>query len=182
MGWIVGGYLMAALLGVSAGARPANHRRAVIRLAAALLYAVVSGLGGALIVDQVLGAITGHFLALWGIGTLLVFAAAAVTLAFQVLAGVFGIGLAVLLFVVLGNPSAGGAYQASMLPGFWRVLSPALPTGAGTDAVRSVVYLGGAGVTGHLLVLVAYAVVGAVVAVVASGLYARRDARRLAAA
>ena len=177
IGWIVGGYLMAALLGVAKGARPANHRRALVRLMAALLYAVISGLGGALVVDQLLGALTGHFFALWGIGTLLVFTAAAVTMALQVAAGVLGIGLTVLLFVVLGNPTAGGAYQASLLPGFWRVLSPALPNGAGTDAVRGVVYLGGTGVTGSLLVIAVYAVFGTVVALVGSNLFARRAAR-----
>ncbi len=180
IGWIVGGYLMAALLGVAKGARPANHRRALIRLMAALLYAVVSGLGGALVVDQLLGALTGHFFALWGIGTLLVFTAAAVTMALEVVAGVLGIGLTVLLFVVLGNPTAGGAYQASLLPGFWRVLSPALPNGAGTDAVRSVVYLGGTGVTGSLLIIAAYGVVGTVVALVGTNLFARRAARTAA--
>lgn len=163
IGWIVGGYLVAALLGVATGARPANPRRAVFRLGAVVPYGVLSGLGGALVVDQVLGALTGHFLALWGLGILLVAAAATVTMAFQVLFGVLGIGVTVLLFVVLGNPSAGGAYQGPLLPTFWRALSPALPNGAGTDAVRRVVYFGGRGIAGHLAVLVAYAVVGAVV-------------------
>lgn len=36
IGWLVGGYLMAALLGMSKGARPATTRRALFRL-----YAVV---------------------------------------------------------------------------------------------------------------------------------------------
>jgi hypothetical protein len=34
IGWIVGGYLVAALLGVSAGSRPATTRRAIFRLGA----------------------------------------------------------------------------------------------------------------------------------------------------
>ena len=72
LGWIVGGYLMASLLGVSAGARPATPRRAYFRLGAIVPYAIISGFGGALIVDQVLGALTGHFMALWGLGALLV--------------------------------------------------------------------------------------------------------------
>ena len=100
---------MASLLGVSAGARPATPRRAYFRLVAVVPYAIISGFGGAFIVDQVLGALTGHFMALWGLGALLVAAAAAVTMAFQVMFGVVGIGIAVLVFVILGNPSAGGA-------------------------------------------------------------------------
>lgn len=101
------------------------------------LYAVVSGLGGAIIVGPVLGALTGHLLALWALGALLVFCAAAVTMAFQVLFGVFGIALTLLLFVILGNPSAGGAYSASLLPPFWRAISSAIPNGAAVQAVRS---------------------------------------------
>jgi hypothetical protein len=178
IGWLVGGYLVAALLGVAKGARPANTRRAVIRLLAVAPYAVLSGLGGALIVGPVLGALTGHFFALWGLGILLVYAAAAVTLAFQVLAGVLGIGLTVLLFVVLGNPSAGGAYQPALLPPFWRALAGALPNGAGTDVVRRIVYFGGRGITGHLLVIAAWLVGGVVIALLASLRHDRR--RRLA--
>ncbi len=180
IGWIVGGYLVAALLGVATGARPANPRRALFRLGAVVPYAVLSGLGGALVVDPVFGALTGHFLALWWLGALVVASAATVTMAFQVLFGVLGIGVTVLLFVVLGNPSAGGAYQAPLLPTFWRALSSALPNGAGTDAVRRVVYFAGEGVGGHLLVLAAYAVAGALVTY-AGAAWHQRGRRRAAA-
>jgi hypothetical protein len=177
VGWIVGGYLMAALLGVAKGARPANLRRALIRLGGVVPYAIASGLGGALIAGPVLGALTGHVLALWGLGALLVLAAAAVTMAFQVLFGVVGIGATVLLFVVLGNPSAGGAYQPSLLPPFWRALSGALPNGAGTDSVRRIVYFGGQGITTHLIVIAAYAAAGAVIALAAAALRPQAPAR-----
>ncbi len=174
IGWIVGGYLVAALLGVSAGARPATPRRAYFRLGAVLPYAILSGLGGVLVVDQVLGALTGHFMALWWLGALVVAAAASVTLAFQVLFGVLGIGITVLVFVILGNPSAGGAYQTALLPPFWRTISNALPNGAGTDTVRRIVYLGSNGITGHLVVIALYVVLGAAVALVGSHLLHRR--------
>jgi hypothetical protein len=52
----------------------------------------------------------------WWLGALLVFAAAAVTMAFQVLFGILGIGIAILVFVILGNPSAGEPYQSALLP------------------------------------------------------------------
>jgi hypothetical protein len=174
IGWIVGGYLVAALLGVSGGARPATTRRACIRLLAMAPYAIVSGLGGAIVVGPVLGALTGHFLALWWLGALLVLAAATVTMAFQVLFGVLGIGVTVLVFVILGNPSAGGAYQAGLLPAFWRAIGNALPNGAGTDSVRRIVYFGGHGITGHLILIAGYAAAGAIVAVAGSLLNDRR--------
>jgi hypothetical protein len=174
IGWIVGGYLVAALLGVSAGARPATTRRAIFRLGALAPYAVLSGLGGAIIVGPVLGALTGHFAAIWAVGTLLVFAAGAVTMAFQVLFGVLGIGLTVLVFVILGNPTAGGAYQSQLLPPFWRALGEGLPNGAGTDTIRRIVYFGGAGIGAPLAVITAWAVVGTVVAIVGASFHYRR--------
>ena len=180
IGWIVGGYLVAALLGVSAGARPATPRRAYFRLGAVIPYAILSGLGGVLVVDQVLGALTGHFIALWWLGALVVASAATVTMGFQVLFGVLGIGITVLVFVILGNPSAGGAYQTTLLPPFWRTIGNALPNGAGTDAVRRIVYLGSNGIGGHLVVIALYVVLGAAVALGGSHLLHRRAGRAVA--
>ena len=79
-----------------------------------------------------------------------------------------------LVFVILGNPSAGGAYQTSLLPPFWRWISNALPNGAGTDTVRRIVYLGSNGITGHLVVIALYVVLGAAVALAGSHLQHRR--------
>ena len=177
IGWIVGGYLVASLLGVARGSRPANRRRAIFRLGAIIPYALLSGLGGALVVDQLLNALTGHFVALWLLGALLVASAATVTMAFQVLFGVFGIGVTVLLFVILGNPSAGGAYQPSVLPPFWRTLSGALPNGAGTDAVRRIVYFGANGIGGNLVVISLYVVGGVFATIVGTHFHHRRTTR-----
>jgi ABC-type polysaccharide/polyol phosphate export permease len=79
-----------------------------------------------------------------------------------------------LLFVVLGNPSAGGAYQAALLPPFWRALSSALPNGAGVDSVRRIVYFGAQGIGHDVVVTALYAIVGAAVTIVV----ARRAERR----
>jgi hypothetical protein len=175
VGWLVGGYLAAAALGVARGARPATLRRTIIRLGAMVPYAVASGLGGALILDQLLGALEGHFFALWCVGAMLTFAAATVTMAFQVLFGVIGIGITVLIFVILGNPSAGGAYQYELLPAFWRAIGDVLPNGAGTEAVRNFVYFAGNATLGPLLVVAAWGVGGLVVTMVASALRLRRQ-------
>ncbi|MCJ1679716.1 DUF3533 domain-containing protein [Streptomyces sp. APSN-46.1] len=171
VGWCVGGYLCAAILAISAGARPANSARAVIRLGALLAYAIVAGLLGTVIAGPVLGALPGGITALWGLGTLVVFAVGAITLAFQGLAGVVGIGLAILLVVVLGNPSAGGAYPYPLLPPFWRAIGPALPPGAGTYAARSIAYFKGNDAAGAMLVLAAWAVLGAAVTVACAAVH-----------
>jgi hypothetical protein len=113
---------------------------------------------------------------MWWLGALLVFAVGAVTLAFQTLFGVIGIGITILFFVILGNPSAGGAYQPALLPPFWRAISSALPNGAATDTVRRIVYFGGYDIGGHLIVLASYAVAGVVVIIIGSIIYERRTA------
>ncbi len=177
VGWCVGGYLCASALAISAGAKPANPARAVIRLAAMAAYAVVAGLLGAVIAGPILNALPGSIMAFWGLGSLLVFAVGAITLAFQGLAGIVGIGLAILLVVVLGNPSAGGAYPYPLLPGFWRHLGPILPPGAGTFAARSIAYFKGNGAGGAFLTLAAWAVGAAAVALVMS--LVRQDKKEL---
>ncbi|NUR42686.1 MAG: DUF3533 domain-containing protein, partial [Streptomyces sp.] len=110
VGWCVGGYLTASILAISTGARPANPRRAVIRLVVMALVSIVGGLGGAVIVGPILDALPGSVMALWGLGALVTFAVGAATLALQGVFGVVGIGLAILLVVIAGNPSAGGAF------------------------------------------------------------------------
>ncbi|WP_151479485.1 ABC transporter permease [Streptomyces albicerus] len=177
VGWCVGGYLCASALAVSAGARPANTRRATIRLAAMALVAIVGGLGGAIIVGPVLEALPGSVAALWGLGALITFAVGAATLALQCVFGIIGIGVAVLLVVILGNPSAGGALPPPMLPPFWKAIGPALPPGAGTWAARSIAYFKGNDVTVSLLTLSAWAALGSAITLLAGSL--RRKKGRL---
>ena len=160
LGWVVGGYLVAIALSTSKGSRPANPHRAVIRLLSLLAYALLSGLGGALVTGAVYGAIDGHLAQLTWFGALLVFASGAFTMALQATFGFIGTGLAVLLFVVLGNPSAGGAYPAPLLPPFWRAVGPWLPPGLGTEAIRGIVYFAGVGVGRSALILCGYGILG----------------------
>jgi hypothetical protein len=173
IGWAVGGYLFAAMLGVAKGSRPATFPRAVWRLGATLPYALASGLGGAVIAEPVLGALSGHLWSVAGIGVLVTLSAATVTIALQTLFGVIGIGLTVVIFVILGNPSAGGAYQAPLLPPFWRAISSYLPNGAGTEAVRRIVYFEGHGVTQPIVVLAVWIAAGAALTLVASAMMKR---------
>ncbi|MFC9425183.1 DUF3533 domain-containing protein [Streptomyces sp. NPDC056987] len=173
IGWCVGGYLCAAALAVGAGTRPPDLGRSVIRLAVLAVYAIVGGLLGAVIAGPVLGALPGSVAGLWGLGALTVFAVGALTLALQALFGVVGIGLAVLIVVIAGNPSSGGGYPWPLLPDFWRAIGPALPPGAATWVARSIAYFRGNAVTAPLLVLSLWAVAGTAVTLVRSAL--RRD-------
>ncbi|WP_326796955.1 DUF3533 domain-containing protein [Streptomyces sp. NBC_01808] len=179
VGWGVGGYLCAAILAVSYGARPADTRRAVIRLGVLVLYAIALGVLGAVVIGPVLGALPGSVLGLAALGALVVCAAGATTFAFQGMLGILGIGMTVLVIVIAGNPSAGGAYPYPLLPPFWREIGPALIPGAGTWTARSIAYFDGRAMTGPLLVIAAWAVGGAVLTLVFARIH-QSDARRLA--
>lgn len=133
-------------------------------------YAIASGLGG-----PVLGALVGHFWVTTGIGALATLSAATVTVAFQTLLDVLGIGVTVIVFVILGNPSAGGAYQAALLPPFFRAIGIALPNGAGTHALRRIVYFGGHGVHTELMVLAIWVAAGTALTSLASRLRVRGE-------
>lgn len=160
VGWVVGGYLASAILGISGGAKPGNRSRASARLIGLAAYATLSGLGGALIAETMFDAFGGSFWTLAGLGALTVFAVGTFSMALQVWLGLIGIGVAILMFVVLGNPSAGGAYPAPLLPPFWAAIGPWLPPGSATSAIRGIIYFGSAGLAPAATVLAAYAAVG----------------------
>ncbi|MGW7449396.1 DUF3533 domain-containing protein [Kitasatospora sp. NPDC054795] len=167
IGWCVGGYLVASILGISAGSKPANVHRLLIRLGVLALYSIGAGVLGTVIAGPVLDALPGSILGLSAVGALVVFSVGAFTMALQCLFDVIGIGIAVLIFVVLGNPSAGGVYPAPMMPPFWRAISSWIPNGAGTSAAKSVAYFDSTNLGLPILVLVVWALIGIGVALLA---------------
>lgn len=177
LSWTIGGYLAASALNMAAGSKKPTLRRTLVRLTAMLPYGFVSGIGGAIIVGPVLDCLPGAFWELVGIGTLVVFASGAVGVALQSVAGTVGLGLTILIFTILGNPSSGGVYPSSLLPPFWSAIGQALPPGAGTTVVRNTVYFDGNATTGALWILGAWAFGGVVVAILAAALRAGRKRR-----
>ncbi|WP_185995101.1 ABC transporter permease [Nocardioides campestrisoli] len=169
VGWAVGGYLFPTVIALARGDRPTSVRFAALRLAALVPYALASGFGGALIVGPMLDAQTGHFWQLGLLGAAVSFSIAALAIGLEAIFGVIGIGITLLLIVIIGNPSAGGAFQAGVMPTFWRVVGDWIPTGAGVDGVRQIVYFGSDDLTRPLSVLAAYAVVGIVLTLLIAG-------------
>ncbi len=171
VGWVVGGYLIGTVLGLARGTAPGLKQLAA-RLGVYAGYAVCSGLAGAGMLSGILELSPQRWLALAGVGVLTSFAAAAATGAFQSVLGDIGTAVAILLFVVLGNPGSAGPFTQEFLGGIWRAVGLWLPPGAGVEAGRSVTYFSGYGMWPHLWVLVGW---GALGVVVAGALSLRRD-------
>ncbi|NED92788.1 ABC transporter permease [Streptomyces sp. SID11233] len=173
VGWCAGGILCASVQASGAGRRRLAGPRASVAMGVLLVYSVLAGLLGVLVARTLLDAVPGNFCALWALGSVLVLTVGALTLALYELAGALGIGLALLLVVVLGVPSAGGVYPTESLPPFWRAVGPSLPPGAGLDAVESIAYFRGAGAGGPLWTLLAWAGGGAAVVLLGGVLVSR---------
>lgn len=159
MALVVGGYLAATISLVFGGA--ATRHRRLIALAAV-------SLAGSFLTDLIAGPVIGalpssKFVVLWALFMLVMTAVAFSTAGLQTLFGPGGTLIVVVVFVIFGAPAAGGTVPSAFLPGFWRVIGPYLPAGAGTTAVRNTVYFSGHEIGLALLVLAAYVVVGALV-------------------
>ena len=161
---IFGGYFAATVVTTLVGPRSRSHRGAAVRVGALLTFSLLAGYLTTVVVGPLLGAVPGHVVQVGAIGSLVVFAAAAATCALQTLLGAPGTVVALVLFVLLGNPSA-GLYPGSFVPGFWRTIGPWLPGGAGLAALRGSVYFDGTAIDGRLVLLAVYAIAGAAITI-----------------
>ena len=159
VGWVVGGYLLAAAIGLLVGA-PNSLREAASQLGVFAAYSVLSGALGAWLVTHVLGTFAGHWFPLWLLGAGVVFATSVLTLGLRAAIGVAAVPIAIIVFVILGNPSAGGAFGPNVLPEFYAAVGRWITPGVGTEGVRSIVYFSGTGLGQPALALALYAVVG----------------------
>jgi hypothetical protein len=115
-----------------------------ISLRAWTAFVAVFALAGSLALTLVVGPIL-HRLALplmesWGILALQMLTVAAFASTMAVLIGRWAIVPTFLFFMVLGNPSSGGAVSPAMLPEPLAVVSPWLPSGTTVSALRDAVY------------------------------------------
>jgi hypothetical protein len=163
VGWVIAGYLGATLLGAAFGAH-VGRRQTLLRISTLMVLAVIVGYTVAAVAFAI-GGLPGSLLAVGAIGLLTVLSVGTITVALQSLLGPIGSIVAMLVFVILGNPASGGPAAPELLPWFWRLLGQHIPVGAGTTAFRDAVYFPDASLTGPLLTLTIWLVVGAVVAV-----------------
>lgn len=162
LGIVVAGFIGATFFSLVFGLKPLG-KRVWWRILGFAAMALVLGLGEVGVVNLI-GPLRGHYLSLVLVSLMLGTTVATITVAAQSLLGIMGGGVAILLFVVLGNPASGGPAATPLLPGFWRTIGPYLPTGAGTDLARNIVYFDANAITRPLLVLTVWLAVALVVA------------------
>jgi hypothetical protein len=169
LGTIVGSFMMGVLTAQLALGEPLWQR-----MLAYLGFAVAFGGLAAVVIDPVLGVLTGHFAWVWLCAGATALAISLPVGALARLLGQRALPLSSLVFLILGNPSSGTPNPIEYLPGLFRAVGPFLPPNADATALLGRTYFDAA-VLRPLLVLAAWIVVpGAVLAVVDR----RRGSRR----
>lgn len=155
VGTLIPSLVFGVMLAVFGRALPAR-----VRWPAVLAYAAGAGLVVAFNVNVLVGALPDHFLGIAAVSGLLALAVGAAAHGLGRLGGPVGIVAAVLLLLLVGVSSAGGAVTYEFEPGFYGAVSQLLPPGAALTAARNVEYFDSAATTGPLLVLGAWAAGG----------------------
>jgi hypothetical protein len=135
LGTLIPSLVFGVLLSVFGRGLPAR-----VRWAAVIVFAAVAGPVVAFDVDVLVGALNGHFAGIAVVTGLLALAVSAAAHGLGHLAGPAGIVTAILLLLLLGLSSAGGAVTYQFEPGFFGAVSQLLPPGAALTAVRNVQY------------------------------------------
>jgi hypothetical protein len=140
-------------------------------LALIALYSVIVAAVATAIADAGIGALTGAPWGIFGIGTLLAFAAAVIGAAATRWTGTIGYLILLLLFVPVGISSSGSTLGPRMITPWWADLGKALPPGSAQPAVRNVTYFSSHAIVDPLLILSAWALAGVVALVLAAFLH-----------
>ncbi len=155
VGTLIPSVVFGVLLSVFGRALPARTRWTAV-----IAYALLAGLLVAFDTDVLVGALPGHFAALALVTGLFALAVGAAAHGLGHLGGPVGIVTVILLLVMLGLSSAGGAVTYELEPGFYGAVSQLLPPGAALTAVRNVQYFDWAATLAPLLVLGGWAAAG----------------------
>lgn len=130
------------------------------QVAGIAVYAAIVAAAATSIADPGIGALTGAPWGLFGIGTLLAFAAAVISAAASRWAAGLGYLVIFLLFIPVGIAASGTTLGPNMITAWYADLGKALPAGSALPAVQNTVYFNGNAITTPLLILSAWALAG----------------------
>ncbi|MEV4537403.1 hypothetical protein AB0J82_26855 [Asanoa sp. NPDC049518] len=161
------GFLPFALTALAAGAALALLvRDRWARFTGVLVFGVLAGLVGPLVLQQWLGVLTGDYLLNAAAIGLFATAVAGIVAGLGAVLGRPGIALGMLTVFLVGNPLSAVSAAPELLPQPWGAIGQFLPVGAGGSLLRATAFFDGAGAAGPAWVLGTYALVGSLLAVV----------------
>jgi hypothetical protein len=164
-GLLLPSFAFGVLLFILGGATPLR-----IRLLLVGVFAVLAALAGALVMDPLLGALPGHFIALVLLGTLFAVAGVLAVYGLESVLSFAGLAVSALLLILVANSTSGGAMNQEFLPDGFRQVSQLLPSGALVRALRNSVYFHGHHTLEPILVLAAWGAAGLVLVLARPGL------------
>ncbi|MGO1320044.1 MAG: hypothetical protein ACTII7_12340 [Galactobacter sp.] len=172
--WCISGYLAAMFIGLMGG--PLSRRTR---------YGIILGISGFLsllsasLVDLALGAITGHFWALWGLGFAWSVAIGVAVNGLSYFLGRFIAAPAMTLFIFLSIPSSGAAMPAWMMPDFFQWMENVVVGSGISEMLKHLVYGVGPGYLRGWIMLGCYLVAGVLLTWVGKPYWEGKRVRRI---
>ncbi|MFZ2512677.1 MAG: ABC transporter permease [Gordonia sp. (in: high G+C Gram-positive bacteria)] len=159
IGWMMAGFLVIVVIANAAPDLMSTRKLLPLIVGWAVFMAAVIWL----IAGPIVGAISGNFLALVGMGALAITATALFSIIFVRLFGLLAVLPLVSIIMFLGVPASGGGLSIHLVPEVFAWLHDYLPLPAAVESVRSILYFGGDTVGSHAIVLVAWGAVSLLV-------------------
>ena len=130
------------------------------KIVGSLAFSTVAGFVAAAIMQFGFGNIDGNYFELAAVLGLGIAGTSMFVLGLESLLGAPGLGVGALVTIFISNPLSGIGTGWQWLPSPWGHIGQFLPIGAAGNAVRSVAYFNGAGITHSVIVLLAWMLVG----------------------
>lgn len=171
---ILVGFMTANILGNAAFFLELRHRIAICAGVAVLAPIVLWAFTGPWL--HIIEGSAGQIIATIAVAMVASFITALITSAAVVFLGKWALFPAMLLFVFANIPSSDAAYPAEMVPGFFHWVSEWHLGAATVNTIRSILYMGGSGLTRPMITMGVWLIV-AVAAILAAAAYRRRQNR-----
>ena len=159
---LISGYMASTMLTTATDVASARYRGLIIlgfAVVVALLFDLIAG-------TWFNGYPTDKFWIVWPILALILVVIGVFAAVVQRFLGAAGTLLTVIIIILFGKPSVGGANGVPYLPDFWTAIGPYLPPRNAYILLRNTVYFGGHGIAQALIILLAYGLVfGAILGV-----------------
>jgi hypothetical protein len=174
LAWCIGGYMVAMFIGLMGAPLRHRSRMAVIVVGGALISLITNVLA-----DPVVGAVQGHFGALFLIAWGWIVAVGLAVNGLSYFAGRFIAVPAMVIFVFLSMPSSGAAYPSWFMPEPFAWLNNVVVGSGITEMLKRELYGVGPGFSRGIIMMVAYAAVGLVLMFVGKPYLEWRRVRRV---